>query len=336
MEKNTECLLDVFIVTYNRANYLKIAIESVLNQTYSNFELTILDNCSTDNTEEVCKSFIDPRLHYIKRKKNIGGLGNIQDAFNRASKKYFVVFHDDDIMLPDFLDYEISYLETNKNVSAIACNILNINKNAELMLAIPHQVNFCNYPVKLYKGSELFEAYMNRSTFVFFPTVMYRTNFVRYHTLQLIPQAGPSSDILFFFEMLRNGGILAISQKPVELYRRHQEQGSQEFRVKMVCQLFDFLWKTPYYENLLIENQHGLKKKFRRYLFNELCLFCDNRIDVFELKSDVNAYEQIFRLNNYERKRTSILLRICESFPVIVKKSYRTTKSLKALLKGFK
>ena len=57
-----ECLLDVFIVTYNRAQYLKHSIQSVLAQTYSNFELTILDNCSTDNTQEVCGSFSDPRL----------------------------------------------------------------------------------------------------------------------------------------------------------------------------------------------------------------------------------------------------------------------------------
>ena len=72
--------LEVFILTYNRAGYLKESIESVLNSTFRDFTLTVVDNCSTDNTEEVVRSFDDPRLKYVKHPENIGGINNINSA----------------------------------------------------------------------------------------------------------------------------------------------------------------------------------------------------------------------------------------------------------------
>ena len=79
--KLSEVRITAFIVTYNRVEYLKKAIDSVLNQTCRDFELIILDNCSTDGTEEYVKSLNDDRITYIRHEKNIGGGGNIAYAF---------------------------------------------------------------------------------------------------------------------------------------------------------------------------------------------------------------------------------------------------------------
>lgn len=66
----------IAIPTYNRASLLKEAIQSVLNQTYKDFELLICDNTSTDNTEGVVSTFSDPRIKYHKNKNNIGMMNN--------------------------------------------------------------------------------------------------------------------------------------------------------------------------------------------------------------------------------------------------------------------
>ncbi len=95
--------ISVIILTYNRAKLLPGAIKSVLNQTFSDFELIIINNASTDNTEEVIKSFNDPRIIYkentennVLRARNIG--------FDLASGKYVVPLDDDDEFLPDALE----------------------------------------------------------------------------------------------------------------------------------------------------------------------------------------------------------------------------------------
>ena len=77
-------LVTIGIPTYNRADgYLKEAIESVINQTYSNLEIIISDNCSSDDTGLVVKSFKDQRIHYYRHDENIGANNN----FNFCLKK---------------------------------------------------------------------------------------------------------------------------------------------------------------------------------------------------------------------------------------------------------
>jgi len=65
--------VSVVIPTYNRAHLVGRAIRSVLNQTYQDFEIIVVDDGSTDNTEEVVKSFNDPRIRYIRHEENRGG-----------------------------------------------------------------------------------------------------------------------------------------------------------------------------------------------------------------------------------------------------------------------
>ena len=105
--------VSVIITTFNRAEYLEKAIKSVLNQTYSDFELLILDNSSTDNTEEVVKSFNDKRIRYIKHP-----LLTISQARNLGLKKArgeFIGFlDDDDEWLPNKLEAQLQVFE-NKN-----------------------------------------------------------------------------------------------------------------------------------------------------------------------------------------------------------------------------
>jgi len=101
-------LISVIITTYNRAHLLPKAIHSVLNQTYNNFELIIVDDCSTDNTKEIVKSFTDSRIVYHRQLKNQGPLVALNTGWDLARGKYSCKLDDDDELLPSALETVIN------------------------------------------------------------------------------------------------------------------------------------------------------------------------------------------------------------------------------------
>jgi glycosyltransferase involved in cell wall biosynthesis len=93
--------ISVLIPTYNRSNLLKDCINSVLNQTYQNLEIYIIDDCSSDNTEEIVKSFDSNKIIYLKNQKNLGSIMGDREHFRRffyelMSGDYFIYITDDD------------------------------------------------------------------------------------------------------------------------------------------------------------------------------------------------------------------------------------------------
>ena len=95
IKNKTNPLISVVIPTYNHANYLKKALESVLYQSYKNLELIIIDNYSTDNTHELIKLYDDPRIRYLKI-KNHGVIAKSRNAGVIAAKGDWVAFLDSD------------------------------------------------------------------------------------------------------------------------------------------------------------------------------------------------------------------------------------------------
>jgi len=90
--------------TYNRANrFLVPALECALAQDWDNLEIIVSDNCSTDNTSEIVSSYTDPRLRYVRQKKNIGANNNFNFCVQEAQGSYFLLFPDDDIIDPDLV-----------------------------------------------------------------------------------------------------------------------------------------------------------------------------------------------------------------------------------------
>lgn len=97
----------IIIPTFNRSKFLKKAIQSVLLQKKISFEIVVGDNCSTDNTEKVVKSFKDSRIIYFKNNKNLGFAGNIRKCFKKAKGKYVFTLGDDDLILDENTLFEV-------------------------------------------------------------------------------------------------------------------------------------------------------------------------------------------------------------------------------------
>jgi len=105
--KSGDPIVSVIIPTYNRAHVLARAIQSVLNQTYQDFEIIVVDDGSTDNTEEVIKSFNDPRIRYIRHEENKGAAA-ARNTGIKAAKGEFIAFQDsDDEWLPKKLEKQM-------------------------------------------------------------------------------------------------------------------------------------------------------------------------------------------------------------------------------------
>ncbi len=109
-------LVSIIMPSYNTANYIAHSIQSVLNQTYQKWELLIIDDCSTDNTYDVIKSFQDKRIKLFQNKKNCGAAISRNKGLKEANGKWIAFLDSDDIWFPEKLERQISFMKCNKYV----------------------------------------------------------------------------------------------------------------------------------------------------------------------------------------------------------------------------
>ena len=111
--KSKNELVSIIMPSYNTAEYIAESIESVLNQTYENWELIIVDDCSTDNTDEIVQQFDDERIKYHKNKKNSGAAVSRNRALKLARGKWIAFLDSDDLWLPEKLEMQINFMSSN-------------------------------------------------------------------------------------------------------------------------------------------------------------------------------------------------------------------------------
>lgn len=116
----TKDLISVVMSNYNTDElYLRASIESILNQTYENFEFIIVDDCSTDNSVEVIESYSDKRINLIKNEENMGLTRSLNIAIKAARGEFIARMDADDISLPQRFEKQVEFL--TQNPEYIAC-----------------------------------------------------------------------------------------------------------------------------------------------------------------------------------------------------------------------
>ncbi len=107
-------LASIIMPSYNTANFITESIQSVLAQSYKDWELIIVDDCSTDNTDDVVKPFLyDKRIKYLKNEKNSGAAVSRNRALREAKGKWIAFLDSDDLWTLDKLKKQISFMEKN-------------------------------------------------------------------------------------------------------------------------------------------------------------------------------------------------------------------------------
>lgn len=124
-------LVSIVMPVYNCEKYIAAAMDSMLQQSFSNFELIVLEDCSTDNTASILKSYTDKRLRLILNDQNIGLIANLNKGIDlvSSSAKYVARMDGDDISLNDRLEKQVAFLESNPNVDVLAGTVRLIDEH---------------------------------------------------------------------------------------------------------------------------------------------------------------------------------------------------------------
>jgi glycosyltransferase involved in cell wall biosynthesis len=124
--------IDVCIPVYNGALYIGHAVESVLAQTFPDYRLTVVDNCSTDNTVSIVARYHDPRLRFVRNSQNLGMVRNWNRCIELTDSELLLILHHDDFLSPSFLADVIHFFDTHPTVGLVSSGARPINMNGNI------------------------------------------------------------------------------------------------------------------------------------------------------------------------------------------------------------
>jgi glycosyltransferase involved in cell wall biosynthesis len=267
-------LVSIIIPAYNFANFLAESIESCLNQTYSNIEIIVVDDGSTDNTCEVVRPY-SKRITYHYQ-NNCGLAGARNTGHRLASGKYLAWLDADDIACPDRIFLQVSWLEQN-NDTAIACGNFSafdengneyenysstyydqINKNDGIVNILPehgkiHSSHSLN-DIRVFFGDGRYHLIFGN--FIHPPTVMFRMEAIK-KTGNLRSNIQTQEDWEYLFRASRHGKIAWIDTCLIK-YRLHSSQMSSSSHSVNILSVFnDMIKEEPEYVS---NNIHKIQK----------------------------------------------------------------------------
>lgn len=131
----TQPFLSVGIPTYNGAAFIKESVQSVLAQSYCDYELIIVDDSSIDNTVEIVKSFSDPRIKVFQNEKRLGLAPNWNRCIELSSGEFINIFHQDDVMLPQNLERKTRFLLDNPTAGFVYSSAIEFDETGLCVMA---------------------------------------------------------------------------------------------------------------------------------------------------------------------------------------------------------
>lgn len=212
--------VSVLLPVYNtKEEYLRAAIESILKQTYTNFELIILNDASTDeNVEKVVKSYEDSRIRYEKNKYNLGISRSRNKLIDLAKGEYLAVMDHDDLSLPERLKKQVSFLDDHPEYGVVGC--------WPEILGREGMVN--QLPVE---DCEIQET-LTLMICICHPAVMIRKNLLEQTGIRYENEYTPAEDYQIFARLIGKTKFYNIPEV-LFLYRSHETNTSKVYHEKI-------------------------------------------------------------------------------------------------------
>ena len=261
-------LISVIMSVYNGEKYLVQAIDSILNQTYQNFEFIIIDDCSTDNSSHILQEYAqkDSRIKIIKKEKNIGIKGfikNLNLGISLAKGKYIARMDADDISLPERFQKQVDFLENNSDFTICHHRVkLNINGTEEL-----HKYHVSkNTPIK-----QTLED-ITKYNFIYTCSVVFRNiplNMLDWYKFL------PIGDYTLWLFLAKNGNIYYMPDI-MGVYRIGSGVFSTETNISklqttnVALHFYKkiFPYSSIYYKNLDFQEKQNIRTISKYYLYN--------------------------------------------------------------------
>lgn len=204
--------ISVLMAVYNCDKYLREAIDSILNQTWSDFEFIIVNDGSTDNSLQILKEYSDPRIKVITYEENGGAAHARNVGLEQCTSEFIAQMDADDIALPDRLKLQYEYLMEHSEIDGVYAKFRLLDVDGRLLEG-ERPTAYYNY--------KYVKAVMILENAVVNGTMMFRRRIVEEYQLRFDETCKIGSDYRFWFEYLRYGKIVGLD-KVVYYYRlRH-------------------------------------------------------------------------------------------------------------------
>jgi len=208
-------LVSVLMPAYNVGKFLHESIDSILNQTYSKFTFVIINDGSTDDTEEIILSYNDPRIRYIKNRENLGYIASLNKGIDLINSKYIIRMDADDIALPHRLEKQVGFMENRPDVAVCGSGKINFyggkNVNETSVYTVTNEKHL------------LFSSIFNTS--IPHPSAILRNDVLKKNSLRYDPTYYYAEDKAMWLDMSQYGALANI-EEPLIKYRIHLNQVS--------------------------------------------------------------------------------------------------------------
>ena len=131
-------MVSILMPVYKTAPYLREALDSILSQTFTDYELIVLNDCSPDNADEILDSYSDPRIVRYKGEKNVGLSNILNIGIGMARGKYIARMDSDDLSLSDRLQIQVDYLESHPDIDLISVGMQLFGAKDEVWVREPN------------------------------------------------------------------------------------------------------------------------------------------------------------------------------------------------------
>ena len=225
----------VVMTTYNRADLLPRAIDSILNQTYTNFDFIIVDDGSTDSSLQLLYDYMkkDNRIRVYPNKKNKGISYSRNKLLKLVQNKYFAIMDSDDWSYPQRLEKQFAFMEENPDITVVAGHITSF-QNTNIQSYFPTKTLY------------IAEYFIN-NTPIPNASVLIRNDFIQQNNITYPTHALAAEDYCFFSDILEKKGKFHILEIPVIKIRIHQTNPKKYYQnqketkhliQKKVCDIF--------------------------------------------------------------------------------------------------
>lgn len=313
-------IISVLMPAYNAEKYIEEAIDSILKQTFSNFEFIIIDDGSTDRTLDIIKSIKDTRIKLIQNGGNKGLIYTLNYGLTLAQGKYIARMDADDISQPERLQKQYEYMEVYSDVSVLGTGFLFMHNNR----VHRHPTDDKEIRIKLMEGT----AFAH-------PTVMMRKADIELHNLSYNIHYPSAEDYKLWTEYVFLNLKLANLSDVLLNYRVHDSQVSSrkreeqkaitsEIRKGYINTLFDSIFSeseldiinnrfkcVPFSDVLpiIIKLRNSNKQKlffdeklFDKYLCNKMALSINKNGLFYMIKSDYSVFLKFWILRKYLKR----------------------------------
>ena len=272
----------VCIPTFNRAGYLREAIQSVLNQTFTDFELLVSDNASSDNSAEVVASFTDPRVRYHRHVENIGMGANFRACTELAQTEWIAFLSDDDLFQPDHLERAFGALSTYPQSVYYACAI-EMFGDCPTEIRRPAALTHVVEPLTYYAPAHAVD-FLGLENPGFLNTIVCRTHAFKKDLFWGKPHF-VHMDVLVMTQLMAQGGFVFDTASTVR-YRCHtsnisQRLSNRRYTLRLACM---FSYTVRYLAQYLLDQRIAQLADIERHGLTTSSLACARAL-VFGLGS---------------------------------------------------